>query len=209
MLQKEEAALKIRLAFAEEEQKLKIEQKRAEVLCLEQEIKLEALKLKRELAENQARFSVCMKSEKANYEQCLYELPPENNEEDIKKFISSQSLIKLNEYELTEGVTSTQTVNVSQDVSFSPVSAGNISQAYLKDWNLNPASKSVRESYLTPYAKPFTPKDTVTGGIMSVVAPHPEVNPPVNNYLQEPQDKKQILDGKRLPVLLRGVLTNW
>ena len=53
-LQKEEAALKIKLAFAKEEQKLKIEQKRAEVLCLGQESKLEALKLKRELAENQA-----------------------------------------------------------------------------------------------------------------------------------------------------------
>ena len=25
---------------------------------------------------------------------------------------------------------------------------------------------------------------------MSVVTPHPEVNPPVSNYLQEPQDKK-------------------
>ena len=185
-LQKEEAALKFKLAFAEEEQKLKIEQKRAEVLCLEQESKLEALKLRREPAENQARLSVCMKSDhgEANFEECLDQLPPENKEEDIKKFFSSQSLIKLNEHELTEGITSSQTVYVSQDVSFSPVSVGDMSQAYLKDWNLNPASKSVRESYLTPYAKPFTPKDTVTGGIMSVVTPHPEVNPPVSNYLQ-------------------------
>ena len=61
-LQKEEAALKIKLAFAEEEQKLKIEQKRAEVLCLEQESKLEALKLKREL---------CRKSGQA---QCMHEI---------------------------------------------------------------------------------------------------------------------------------------
>ena len=175
------------MAFAEEEQKLKIEQKCAEVLCLEQESKLETLKLKRELAENQARLNVCMKSEESNFEECLDELPPENKEEDINKFFSSQSLIKLNEHELTEGITSTQTV---KDVSFSPVSVGDMFQAYLKDLNLNPASKSVRESYLTPYAKPFTPKDTVTGGIMSVVTPHPEVNPPVSNYLQEPQEKK-------------------
>ena len=154
------------MAFAEEEDKLRIEQKRTEVLCLEQESKVEALKLKKELVENQARLSVCMKSEKANFEQCLDELPPENKEEDIKKFFSSQSLIKLKEHELTEGVTSTQTVNVSQDVSFSSVSVGNISQAYLKDWNLNPSSKSVREIYLPPWdAKPFTPKDTVTGSM--------------------------------------------
>ena len=136
-------------------------------------------------------------------------LPPENKEEDIKKFFSSQSLIKLNEHELTEGVTSTQTVNVSQDVSFNPVSDGNSSQAYFKDWNLNPASKSVRESYLTPYAKPFTPKDTVIGGIMSVVTPHPEVTLLSVIICRNLKTKNQIVDGKRLPVLFRGVLTNW
>ena len=99
------------MAFAEEEHKLKIEQKRAEVLCLEQESKLEALKLRRELAENQARLSVYMNSDhrEANFEECLDQLPPENKEEDIKKFFSSQSLIKLNEHELTEGITSSQT----------------------------------------------------------------------------------------------------
>ena len=66
--------MKIKLAVAEEEQKLRIEQKHAEVLCLEQESKLEALKLKIDLTENQARLSVCMKSGKANFEQCLYEV---------------------------------------------------------------------------------------------------------------------------------------
>ena len=63
-LRKEEAALKAKLAFAEEERKLKVEQRRVELMKLEQEQKLEELRLKSELAQNQAMLNVCLTEER-------------------------------------------------------------------------------------------------------------------------------------------------
>lgn len=63
-LRKEEAALEVKLAFVDEERKLKMEQKKVELMKLEQEQKLEELRLKSELAQNQAKLNVCLTEEK-------------------------------------------------------------------------------------------------------------------------------------------------
>ena len=86
-LQKEGAAIKAKLAFAEQDRKLKLWR-------LEQEEKLEQLKLERELAENQAKMDVYLKSEQERAtcmsDMDLESLPPANKEEDMERFFKLQ-----------------------------------------------------------------------------------------------------------------------
>ena len=63
-LEQEQAALRVKLAFMEEETKLKQEQKRIELLKQEQEENLKRLQLKNELAQNQAKLDICITTEK-------------------------------------------------------------------------------------------------------------------------------------------------
>ena len=91
-LQKEEAALKVKLAFAEEEKRLKMENKRAELMNLEQQETLEELGIKSELAQNQARLNVCKlaeKNEAIESEQDLGSVPPIDKKRDLDKFFRS------------------------------------------------------------------------------------------------------------------------
>ena len=91
-LQKEEAALKVKLAFAEEEKRLKMENKRAELMNLEQQETLEELGIKSERAQNQARLNVCKLAEKdeaIESEQDLGSVPPIDKERDLDKFFRS------------------------------------------------------------------------------------------------------------------------
>ena len=63
-LEQEQAALKVKLAYMEEEAKLKLEQCKAEVQKTEHEEKIKKLKLHSEIAQNQAKLNVCLLSEK-------------------------------------------------------------------------------------------------------------------------------------------------
>ena len=67
-LQKEEAALKAKLAYVEKERILRLEHRKTELTKLEQEIKLEELRIQSELAQNQAKLNVCMSAEKEGLE---------------------------------------------------------------------------------------------------------------------------------------------
>ena len=84
-LLKEEAALKAKLAFAEEERKLEVEQRRVELMKLEQEQKLEELRLKSELAQNQAMLNVCLTEEREE----MVDLEQNLNLENIENFLKS------------------------------------------------------------------------------------------------------------------------
>ena len=91
-LQKEEAALKVKLAFVEEEKRLKIENKRVELMKLEQQETLEELGIKSELAQNQARLNMCKLAEREEAiesEQDLGSVPPIDKEKDMDKFFRS------------------------------------------------------------------------------------------------------------------------
>ena len=91
-LRKEEAALKAKLAFAEEERKLKVEQKRVELMKLEQEQRLEELRLKSELAQNQAMLNVCLSEEReemVDLEQNLELVAPVDKDKDMENFLKS------------------------------------------------------------------------------------------------------------------------
>lgn len=56
--------MKATLAFVEEEQKIKMEQKKAKLIKLEQEERSEWLRLEIELSQNRARLNVCTLTEK-------------------------------------------------------------------------------------------------------------------------------------------------
>ena len=91
-LRKEEAALKAKLAFAEEERKLKVEQRRVELMKIEQEQKLEELRLKSELAQNQAMLNVCLTEEReemVDLEQNLNLVAPVDKDKDMENFLKS------------------------------------------------------------------------------------------------------------------------
>jgi len=85
-LQREEAALKVKLAFVEQEKALKIEK-------LVQEQKLEELKLKMELELSRAKLSVCKEIEKEQIpsleEDDLASLPSESKGDGVKRFLQS------------------------------------------------------------------------------------------------------------------------
>ena len=79
-LQREEAALKVKLTFVEQEKYLKLEK-------LMQEQKLEELRLKRDLELSRAKRSVCKKIEKEqtpSFEENLATLPFESKGEGVK-----------------------------------------------------------------------------------------------------------------------------
>ena len=85
-LQQEEAALKVKLAFVEQEKALKMEK-------LVQEQKLEELKLKVELELSRAKVSVCKEIEKEQIpsleEDDLASLPSESKGDGVKRFLQS------------------------------------------------------------------------------------------------------------------------
>ena len=85
-LQQEEAALKVKLAFVEQEKALKIEK-------LVQEQKLEELKLNMELELSRAKLSVCKEIEKEQIpsleEDDLASLPSESKGDGVKRFLQS------------------------------------------------------------------------------------------------------------------------
>ena len=84
-LQQEEAALKVKLAFVEQEKALKLEK-------LMQEQKLEELNLTREFELSRAELSVCKEIEKEqtpSLEEDLATLPSESEAEGVKKFLQS------------------------------------------------------------------------------------------------------------------------
>lgn len=84
-LQQEEAALKVKLAYVEQEKALEIEK-------LMQEQKLEELRLKRELELSRAKLSVCQEIEKEqtpSLEEDLANLPSESKGEGVKRFLQS------------------------------------------------------------------------------------------------------------------------
>ena len=83
-LEKEKAALEVKLAFAAEQTRLRIEQEEMR----------ERLKLRQEIAENEARLGVCRRAEReeiVELEQDLESLPPEDKDEDIRKFLNYQT----------------------------------------------------------------------------------------------------------------------
>ena len=99
-LRKEEAALKVKLAFVDEERKLKMEQKKVELMKLEQEQKLEELRLKSELAQNQAKLNVCLTEEKeeiVDLEQDLGSVAPVDKGKDMDNFLKSIPVTSDNE----------------------------------------------------------------------------------------------------------------
>ena len=84
-LQQEEAALKVKLAYVEQEKALEIEK-------LMQEQKLEELRLKRELELSRAKLSVCQEIEKEqtpSLEEDLANLPSESKGEGVQRFLQS------------------------------------------------------------------------------------------------------------------------
>lgn len=92
LLQKEEAALKAKLAFVEEEKKIRMEQKKAELIRVEQEERLEKLRLESELAQNQARLNVCILAEQEEMGVSVQDLncvPSADKDKDMKKFLES------------------------------------------------------------------------------------------------------------------------
>ena len=91
-LRKEEAAFKAKLAFTEAERKLKLEQKKAELLKLDQEAKLEKLKIESHLAQYQVKLNVCALTEKEELiddELDLNSVPPIDKDKDMGKFLDS------------------------------------------------------------------------------------------------------------------------
>ena len=84
-LKQEEAALKVKLAYVEQEKALEIEK-------LMQEQKLEELRLKRELELSRAKLSVCQEIEKEqtpSLEEDLANLPSERKGEGVQRFLQS------------------------------------------------------------------------------------------------------------------------
>ena len=84
-LQQEEAALKVKLAYMEQEKALELER-------LMQEQKLEELKLKKELELSRAKLSACEGIEKEqtpSIEEDLANLPSESKSEGVKRFLQS------------------------------------------------------------------------------------------------------------------------
>ena len=90
-LQKEEAALKAKLAYIEKERLLRLEHRKTELTKLEQERKLEELRLQSELAQNQAKLNVCMSADKVELfdDQDLNSIPPADKVKDMDKFLNS------------------------------------------------------------------------------------------------------------------------
>ena len=90
-LQKEEAALKVKLAFIEKEWTLRLEHRKTELTKLEQERELEELRVQSELAQNQAKLNVCMSAEKEELfdDQGLNSIPPAGKVKDMDKFLNS------------------------------------------------------------------------------------------------------------------------
>ena len=84
-LLQEEAALKVKLAYVEQEKALEIER-------LKQEQKLEEFKLKRELELSRAKLSVCKEidnEQTTSLEENLVSLPSESKGEEVKRFLQS------------------------------------------------------------------------------------------------------------------------
>ena len=90
-LQKEEAALKAKLAYVEKERILRLEHRKTELAKLEQERKLEELRIQSELAQNQAKLNVCMSAEKEGLldDRDLDSIPPADKDKDMDKFLNS------------------------------------------------------------------------------------------------------------------------
>ena len=135
-LRKEEAALKAKLAFTEAERKLKLEQKKAELLKLDQEAKLEKLKIESDLAQYQAKLNVCALTEKEELidaEQDLNSVPPIDKDKDMGKFLDS--LPAMDNSHLTP---------VKQEKSLSPI-------------NQTQPIDNGAFTTLSPNATPFTP----------------------------------------------------
>ncbi|KAL9966153.1 hypothetical protein ACROYT_G024179 [Oculina patagonica] len=136
-LRKKEAALKVKLAFADEERKLKLEQKKVELMKLEQEQRLEELRLKSKLAQNQAKLNVCLAEEReeiVDREQDLGSVPPVDKAKDMDNFLKS--------------------IPVTSDIEQTPVHQNPIySSSQVNGVQLTPSP----QQYSTPNATPFTP----------------------------------------------------
>ena len=107
-LQQEEAALKVKLAYMEQEKALELER-------LMQEQKLEELKLKKELELSRAKLSVCEGIEKEqtpSIEEDLANLPSESKGERVKRFLQSLPVTSSN---------SVASTSVQLQVSSAPV----------------------------------------------------------------------------------------
>ncbi len=106
-LQKEEASLKAKLVFVEEERRLRLKQleeekkrlaqeKEAEFVQFEQREKLHQLQLKKDLAEKQAQLGVFWKAENEHIvssEHGLQDVPVVDKMKDLDKFYQSQDLV--------------------------------------------------------------------------------------------------------------------
>lgn len=138
-LRKKEAALKVKLAFADEERKLKMEQKKVELMKLEQEQRLEELRLKSKLAQNQAKLNVCLAEEKeeiVDREQDLGSVPPVDKAKDMDNFLKS--------------------IPVTSDIEQTPVHQNPIySSSQVNGVQLTPSPQQY--STPNPNATPFTP----------------------------------------------------
>lgn len=106
-LQKEEALLKAKLVFMEEERRLRLQQleeekkrlaqeKEAEIVQFKQQEKLHQLQLKKDLAEKQAQLDVLWKAENEHIvtsEHGLQDVPVVDKVKDFEKFFQSQDLV--------------------------------------------------------------------------------------------------------------------
>ena len=93
-LEIQEAALKVKLAFLEQETKLKLEHRKIELLKVEHEETLERLRLQSEIAQNHAKLNVCTLNDREDdiSLDSDQDLPVDQNtakEEVMKKFLDS------------------------------------------------------------------------------------------------------------------------
>ena len=146
-LQKEEAALKAKLAYIEKERKLVLEHKKTELTKLEQERKLKELRVQSELAQNQARLNVCLSSERENVleDQDLNSVPAEDKDKDMDKFLNSIPITSKSDLSpgQQEPIYSSTQINGAQPTSGSPLVNHGVYSA------------------LSPNATPFQPHSVV------------------------------------------------
>ena len=151
-LQKEEAALKGKLAYIEKESKLVLEHKKTELTKLEQERKLKELRVQSELAQNQARLNVCLSSEREDVleGQDLNSVPAADKAKDMDKFLNS--ILVASKSDLSPGqqepIYSSTQINGAQPTSGSPLVNHGVYSA------------------LSPNATPFQPHSVVLERLM-------------------------------------------
>lgn len=158
-LEKERAALEVKLAFAAEQTRLRVEQEEMR----------ERLKLQQEIAENEARLGVCRRAEREEImelEQDLGSVPPEDKDEDMRKFLEYQTIEVPKDPEIPNSVPSVP-ITQSGSVEVNACQSTPIVSSYVKPSLTKEVSPIVQDytpgsgkpSQLNPMAQSYDPNE--------------------------------------------------